>query len=332
MNETEVTSVEFELSDFSDMLGYANNTTDQVEAATPIPEVLIEPAMSPAEELVEQMLPTTEEVQEYDMPEQEVIEETPVVEPATLPVNSDTIKINEFTSRFNSAVWAEKARDMEVILAGCGGIGSWTGFILSRLGIKTLVLYDDDVVDSSNISGQLYKIADKNQYKVAALRRMIIDYTGMYNVTSINQKYTHSSSSHKIMICGFDNMSARKTFFTKWYERLQSDSKRSDFNPKEYIFIDGRLAAEELQVFCLTGDNTHFIKEYNDKYLFSDEEAEPTVCSYKQTTFMSNMIASIISNIFVNYITNLCDGVILDREIPFLTTYQADYMLFNVVR
>lgn len=319
MEETqEITNIEVSVDDFMDLL----DVTEEVQSnLVEERNILVEEAVSAT---LEDMIPS--------MPEPEIILE-PVPEeviPKTLPENSATLKINEFTSRFNGAVWALKANELDVVLAGCGGIGSWTGFVLSRLGLHSITLYDDDIVDSSNISGQLFKIADRNQYKVSALKQMIQNYSGIWNINTINQKFTSRSAPHKIMICGFDNMLARKTFFNVWYDNLRKQSKTEGFDPKEYIFIDGRLAAEELQVFCLRGDDKYFIKKYAEEYLFSDEEAEPTVCSYKQTSFMSNMIAGIINNLFVNYITNLCD-VPLERELPFLTTYQADYMIFNTV-
>lgn len=334
MAETqEITNIEVSVDDFMDLLDVTEEVQNNLVEER---NILVEEAVSAALENMIPPIPEPEAVEEYERPEREAeLEVTlePVSEEvilATLPENSATLKINEFTSRFNGAVWASKANELDVVLAGCGGIGSWTGFVLSRLGLRSIILYDDDVVDSSNISGQLFKIADRNQYKVTALRQMMQSYSGVWNITTINQKFTSNSAPHKIMICGFDNMSARKTFFNVWYDNLIKQSKTEGFDPKEYIFIDGRLAAEELQVFCLRGDDKYFIKKYAEEYLFNDEEAEPTVCSYKQTSFMANMIAGIINNLFVNYITNLCD-VPLERELPFLTTYQADYMIFNTV-
>ena len=247
-----------------------------------------------------------------------------------LPENSKTLNIKETTSRFSGAIWAEKIKEINVLLAGCGGIGSWTALLLSRLGIKSLALYDDDVVDFTNISGQLFSVNDVDINKVSAIRQMILKYSSFYDLNIFPNKFTSNSYANKVMICGFDNMEARKTFFKVWYNNLKECAMVPGFNAKEYLLIDGRLAAEELQVFCLRGDDIYSIEKYINEYLFSDEEAEATVCSYKQTSFMSNMIAGIINNLFVNYVTNLCD-VPLERDLPFFTSYQADYMIFKTV-
>ena len=43
------------------------------------------------------------------------------------------------------------------------------------------------------------------------------------------------------------------------------------------------------------------------------------------------MIGSVIVNIFTNFCANEC-GLVFPREVPFLTTYRADYMDFKIER
>jgi hypothetical protein len=127
------------------------------------------------------------------------------------------------------------------------------------------------------------------------------------------------------MICGFDNMAARKLFFMKWTEHVYN---KPETERKHCLFIDGRLAAEELQVLAFTGDNEWAINEYRSKFLFSDEEADTTVCSYKQTTYMANLIGSLMVNIFVNFVANEVAGWD-DRDVPFFTSYDGLTMFFK---
>lgn len=266
---------------------------------------------------------------------QEVTDEDSSIEseaaPELIPVNSTVLEINEFTSRFNGAVWMEKMQNIDLVLAGVGGIGSWTGLLLSRFNPGTMTIYDDDTIEASNISGQFYNIIDNGDKKVHSLMRAMTRYSGYFNCNSIGSFFTEDSRTEKVMICGFDNMKARKTFYNAWKDRVTNDSILEDFNPKEYLFIDGRLSAEEFQIFCIRGDDSYYMEKYEQEYLFSDEEAEPTLCSYKQTSFMSNMIAGFISNLFVNFVTNLCD-VPLERELPFITSYQAEYLILKITK
>ena len=67
------------------------------------------------------------------------------------------------------------------------------------------------------------------------------------------------------------------------------------------------------------------IKRYNDEFLFSDLDVNEAVCSYKQTTFCASMIASYMTNLLVNFCTNQTNPII-DRDLPFFTTYNAETM------
>lgn len=239
-----------------------------------------------------------------------------------IPENSATLLVDETTSRFSSAVWYEKIQQKTIILAGVGGIGSYVGFLLARMKPTSLFIYDNDTVEITNMSGQLYSIDNVGVPKVTALAKMVKSYANYYSIFAIPEKYTSECEPTDIMICGFDNMEARKVFFQKWAEHVNNKPESEKSN---CLFIDGRLAAEEFQVLCIRGDDLFNINRYKEEFLFSDSEADETVCSYKQTTFCANMIASYMVNLFVNFCANQCNPII-DRDLPFLTTYSAETM------
>lgn len=238
-----------------------------------------------------------------------------------------SIAPDESTSRFSSALWYNKVKEKSIILAGCGGIGSYVGFLLGRMKPQMLTIYDSDVVEVGNLSGQLFGMRDVGRHKVYALQERITDLDAYHQLYCINRKFTPTSQGGPIMICGFDNMAARGIFYMKWKEQLE----RGAVPAEQCLFIDGRLAAEEFQVFAITGDNEAAMQRYERDFLFPDGEAEATLCSYKQTSYMANMIGSVIVNIFTNFCANEC-GLVFPREVPFLTTYRADYMDFKIER
>ena len=176
------------------------------------------------------------------------------------------------------------------------------------------------------MSGQLYGKQHIGQYKANALANFMMDYSSYYSVYSSPCRFDEYSAITGIMICGFDNMAARKTAFNRWLEYGACNPS----NKSKYLFIDGRLAAEEFQVFCIKGDDDYHIKKYQEEWLFSDEEADETICSYKQTSHCANMIASVMVNLFVNFIANQCEPLI-DRDVPFITSYDASTMYFKTV-
>lgn len=183
-----------------------------------------------------------------------------------------------------------------------------------------LYIYDNDIVEAANMSGQLYGQSDIGRTKVSALADMIRNYANYSSAFAISERFTSDSEATDIMICGFDNMEARKTFFEKWATHVSSKPEEKRAN---CLYLDGRLAAEEFQVLCIKGDDEFNINRYRTEFLFSDLEADETICSYKQTTFCANMIASYMVNLFVNFCANEVGAY---RELPFLTTYSAETM------
>ena len=242
-----------------------------------------------------------------------------------IPRNSGSLLVDESTSRFSSAIWYEAIQRKTVILAGVGGIGSYVGFLLARMKPAALFIYDPDIVETVNMSGQLYSREDVGNPKVSALSGMISKYCDYNSVFAVPERFDESNDASDIMICGFDNMAARKTFFNKWLDHVRGKSEAERAN---CLYIDGRLAAEEFQVLCIKGDDEFNINRYEKEFLFSDIEADATVCSYKQTTFMANMIASVMVNLFVNFVANQCEPLI-DRDLPFYTTYSAETMYYK---
>lgn len=243
-----------------------------------------------------------------------------------IPENSGSLKVDETTSRFSGAIWYEAIKQKTITLAGVGGIGSYVGFLLGRMKPASLIMYDPDIVEFANLSGQLYGKANIGEYKVYELTKMIKDYSDFYHMVDYNERFTLDSPATDIMICGFDNMEARKMFFDVWSAHVAECTPEQR---RKCLFIDGRLAAEEFQVITIQGDDERALLRYKSDWLFSDAEADATVCSYKQTTFMANMIASVMVNTFVNFVANECDPII-PRDVPFLVSYAADTMFFKV--
>ena len=293
----------------------------------------IENRVAESERDLEEAIEEFNSVEEYENTIQSLDNESPLTEEEQaildqaveeahqeIPTNSATLLVDEATSRFSSAIWYEKIQEKTVIVAGCGGIGSWTTLLLARMKPASMFIYDNDIIEAVNMSGQLYSQSDLGRPKVSALAEMIRNYAGYGSVFAISERFTEESEASDIMICGFDNMAARKLFFNKWLSHVQS---KPEEERKNCLFIDGRLAAEEFQVLCIKGDDKYNINRYNNEFLFSDAEADETICSYKQTTFCANMIASYMVNLFVNFCTNEVGAY---RDLPFLTTYNAETM------
>lgn len=242
-----------------------------------------------------------------------------------LPLNSPSLLVDEATTRFSGASWFDEIQKSRVIIAGIGGIGSNVAFQLARMAPANITLYDDDVVERVNMAGQLYSTNDIGQHKVDAIASMISAYTLARQVNAVPSKFTDSTEAGDIMICGFDNMAARKTFYNSWKRHVQTLTPDSR---AKCLFLDGRLSIDTLQIFCIQGDDKVSMDRYETEFLFSDFQAEHTVCSMKQTTYLACMIGSLMVNLFTNFIANSLNPII-PYDLPFFTEYDSPNMLFK---
>ena len=169
------------------------------------------------------------------------------------------------------------------------------------------------------MSGQLYGIDDCGKYKTSAIIDTIKKYTTFNDLFEKNERVTSSSEASDIMICGFDNMTARKTYFTLWVKHVRALPAEKK---KDCLFIDGRLSIDTAKVFTIKGDDEYSQELYYRRYLFDDWKAEATQCSLKQTSFMASFIGSVITNMLVNFCTE-------DGELPFKTEYNSKFVLLK---
>ncbi len=256
---------------------------------------------------------------EVDLDEEEPVEE---VLPAVQEEASGADVPIQY-SRFKGADWFTIAREQEVILAGLGGIGSWTNIFLSRLGLKELILFDSDVFESHNMSGQAVTRDDVGKNKAAAAADKALAYSN-YETAVFNSFYRKEDNpiTTKVMICGFDNMKARKEYYEMWKQDINADC------PQDYLFIDGRLTAELFQVFVIKGNDKYAQAEYETNWLFGDDIADETDCTFKQTTHLAAMIASFIVNHFVNWCSSFSETN-FPRRIPWFTEYNSILNVHN---
>lgn len=211
--------------------------------------------------------------------------------------------------RFKDAPWF--GGDVNIIMVGLGGIGSWTGLLLSRMGYK-LTVYDNDVLEGLNIGGQLHSKDFVSKFKTQGFSETVSKYSEDGSVTPVTRLFTEKEPNEFIMISAVDNMATRKLMFEKWLEAYKTNK---EVCKGEYpcIFIDGRMTAEIGQVFVVKDDDT--IERYKDT-LFSDEEAEELPCSFKATSHCGAKIGAEIVGVLANYIANHRKGMDL-RDVPF---------------
>lgn len=221
-------------------------------------------------------------------------------------------------SRFGDAPWMEKMEERMATVGGAGGIGSWLSLYLSRLGMQVQV-YDFDTIEEHNIGGQWYKKQDINKAKVIALQENIMNFADQ-DIVAIKDRLTERSLMSEYCFSAFDNMQARKDMFKAWKEANKD-------NPNA-VFIDGRLAAETFEIYCIRNTPEDIAYYEDPEILFDDSEVPDAPCTMKQTSHFAGIIGGLMTTFFTNYITNEIAGE-EERRLPRKTTYMGMLNRFN---
>ena len=165
----------------------------------------------------------------------------------------------------------------------------------------------------------MYRKTDVNASKVDAVYRICQEFGCSGIINCYPEYFSSDMGVFNITITGLDNMKARKEVFEEWKaENASSDPE----DRKENLLIDGRLVLEMYEIFAIRGDRPEQIEEYEKKWLFGDEQVAPMDCTAKQTTFAAMGIASNITALVCNHLTNVKMGEEF-REVPF---YQRQYL------
>ena len=216
--------------------------------------------------------------------------------------------------RFKDAPWFPK-EEIYCVIGGAGGISSWLTLFLARAGFKPMV-YDFDILEEHNLGGQLFPKRGIGKPKVTVLTEVVQEFANQ-TITVFQQRYQEDSLAHNIMFAGFDNMKARQDMYNNWKDYslniFEGDKNQS-------IFIDGRLLAEQMQIFCVRASDEITMAEYEKEFLFPDSDVEDAPCTFKQTSHAAAMIAGFMTGFFTNHISNIYEGNTA-RQVPLYTEY-----------
>ena len=223
-------------------------------------------------------------------------------------------------NRFKDAPWYPK-EILHAFVGGAGGIGSWTAMLLARAGFNPIV-YDFDLLEEHNLGGQLFPKRFISKPKTEALTLVIKDFCDV-DIVGMNEKIDEDTPTHLYCISAFDNMVARRIFFNSWLTTYGHDPKA--------LYIDGRLNAEQMQIFCIKGGaaNVDAQHKYLTEELFDDKDVADAPCTFKQTSHAAAMIAAHIVGFFTNHITNVVEND-TTRTVPYKWEYFIPMDLLDV--
>ncbi|RLD68822.1 MAG: ThiF family adenylyltransferase [Bacteroidetes bacterium] len=189
-------------------------------------------------------------------------------------------------SRQSSLVPEDRLKDLTITIAGTGAIGRNVALQLSSIGAQNLTLIDFDKVEESNIASQGFLEEEIGLMKTTAVVRGCLKINNDINIDAYDTRFKKSHPVTDVLFCCVDKMKSRSFIF----DAVQKENK---------LFIDGRMAAESLQVYTSYSPMTQ--TSYKES-LFSDEEAYQATCTAKSTIYCANIAAGMMVSQFTKWL------------------------------
>ena len=236
-----------------------------------------------------------------------------------------------YYGRFKDLAWFNEMSKSTVMICGAGGIGSHLCFMIARAGAE-VILIDNDSVDETNLAGQLFGKEDIGKSKVQAVSDVIDRLCGENKVNPIVERITPDKgqwlqflSECNVVCAVFDNIASRKLVYEAW-------RKLNHRSPS--LFVDGRMSAENGQVFTIQSTaSPEKFKEYESNF-FDDSEVVDQPCTAKATTHCGSLISSLITSQISNFLNNVRplekQGIRVDRSLVDKIEFHLPVSLFYV--
>jgi glycine/D-amino acid oxidase-like deaminating enzyme len=106
-------------------------------------------------------------------------------------------------------------RDKRVVICGCGALGGWAAVHLAKMGMRSLVLIDDDEVREHNLGTQPFRLQDIGGRKAMILANDLYRLTGTCKAEPIARRLTAENAERflkgaAVVLETFDNSGSRR--------------------------------------------------------------------------------------------------------------------------
>jgi molybdopterin/thiamine biosynthesis adenylyltransferase len=170
-------------------------------------------------------------------------------------------------------------------IIGVGAIGSHLAEILAKLGVGRLTLIDPDEVDTVNLGVQGFYESEVGRPKTEAVAGRLRCINGLIQVEQRRAEYEPGLiEPGSVVFSCVDSIKVRRSIFR-------------DFRENDWpVFLDGRMSAESLQVFCI--DRSGAAADLYRRALFPSREAHRESCSARATIYCATLAAAILCTQF----------------------------------
>lgn len=171
------------------------------------------------------------------------------------------------------------AYNVPIHIIGVGATGSWDALTLGKIGFKDIAVYDPDVVEPRNTSGQLYGLDDEGRPKVDALRDLMLRVADT-PITTYHCEW-NDRALEGVVIMGADSMAVRRAIY-----------EQTMFKPAVKLVVDHRIGGQKAQLFAYSPSDADAVMDY-EKTLFTDEEAADLPCTARSVIDINMFVAGL---------------------------------------
>lgn len=200
------------------------------------------------------------------------------------------------TMRQQGLISNVKLNDYNYTIIGCGGLGSPTCVVLTKMGVQNISLFDGDTVEDHNLPNQYYREEDLGQFKVNSLKDICVGYNHEVKITTYEKFFEETDKglikNNGILISCVDDIDVRKMIF-------ESTVK---FNPLIPLYIDMRMGGLAGEIISINPLNPDHIREYETEKIFPKNEAYQERCTEKAIIFNVITLAGFLGSVVRNFI------------------------------
>ena len=193
------------------------------------------------------------------------------------------------TERYRQLLPVDRLVETACTIIGVGAIGRQVGLQLATMGIGRAQLVDPDIIEEVNLGPQGYLQDDLGRPKVQATADLMRQLNHQLLVEEVRGRFARSFEVMPVAFCCVDSIETRRHIW-------------SALRDKVGLFIDGRMAAEVLQVITVC-DSVG-----SDRYprtLFAEREALPQRCTARSTIYCANVAAGIMACQFTRWLRGM---------------------------
>ncbi|NHI91436.1 MAG: ThiF family adenylyltransferase [Candidatus Lokiarchaeota archaeon] len=232
-------------------------------------------------------------------------------------MNNHTLSFKDYFQRqmqipnFNQ----DKLR-LNILISGLGGTGTHIALACVRLGVKTIKIIDNDIIEPSNLNRQvLYKKHQVGKRKSQIAEKQLEDFNLTSNIESYDfdifrnwQSFLEQLKNSDFIFCCLDlpiikrlAVASACLFFKKPMIYAGIDVVNANSGMILYQAPEGNPCYECMEL-CLTQLNPKFLSLFQPNYIIKQDEIKIDEIQEIPNFFSSSnyYIASIISNLAVN--------------------------------